>query len=103
MIRRPMILFYVMAFYIFASYIWWMFLLIQKNNELFSAQTELMKLSYIHQNMQVSDMFGSTAYAKITEKHKAQNFMVFGESIVFLLLIFIGTFQIRRGYMQEIN
>jgi two-component system phosphate regulon sensor histidine kinase PhoR len=103
MVRRPMFLFYVMAFYIFASYIWWTFLLSEKNNEVFKEQTELMKVQYIHSNRSFTELLQSPEYHKIVEKNRAQNWMVVSESMVFMLLILIGAIQLHKGFMREVN
>ncbi len=101
--RRPMILFYIVVIYIFTSFIWWTFLLMEKNREIFTERTELMKLHLIQQNISPEKLNDSREFLSEKKKYNAQQTMVIGESAVFLFLILIGAVQLRKSFLKEIN
>jgi two-component system, OmpR family, phosphate regulon sensor histidine kinase PhoR len=93
---RPLLLFYILVFYVLLQFGWWAFLLIKLNNE----NSELRK------ELQEQEFLGKTAVVKQTEEehnrrlHK-QWMMILGEGTVFLLLLSWGIIRTRNSFKQE--
>lgn len=101
-----MVLFYIVVFYVFASYIWWSFLLMQKNTQSFEYHTEMERVKYnVEHNLLISsDAFLSTpAYQALVDTYDRQKWMIRGEGAVFLMLLAAGAFSIRRFLSKEIE
>ncbi len=102
---RPLFLFYLMIGYIVAAYLWWMILLLNKNNDSLVLHTTNAFKEYIITSKEMSfESFKNTAYYKqIYEKHKKQEWMILGEGTVFLLLIIILSWRVIISFKQEID
>ncbi len=101
---RTSLVFFMVAFYIFASYLWWAFLLIQKNDLLLEQTLLNYQLEYnIANDLPKGDKsYLTTAdYGEMIKKHESQKWMVFGEGFVFLFLILAGTMQLYRSFSRE--
>ena len=103
---RTIILFYIVVSYVFASYLWWSFLLSQKNTEAFQYHTEMERIKYNVENQEAmgSDAFlGTAAYQALVDRYDRQKWMIRGEGAVFLLLLGAGAFSVRRYLSKEIQ
>ncbi len=94
--RRPIILFFILAFYILFQFIWWAYLLIELNNEVYEYKIENVSLKPLNEDEK------SKAILALEEKIKDRHWMVFGEGGVFLLLLVWGTFVMVNAYRKEI-
>jgi signal transduction histidine kinase len=79
-IPRPLVIFYLLVLYIFFQFCWWAYLIISLNIELANEQ--------IHSENQLVNK---------------KVLMVFGEGTVFLILLFVGFYQVRKSFMREVE
>lgn len=105
-VSKPIILFYVVVTYVFASYIWWSYLLADKNMLAYEYHLKSARLEYnVEHDLPKDDTleFSKTAkYKIITDRYDRQRFMIVGEGAVFLLLLALGAYSVRRFLMKEI-
>ena len=103
---RPILIFYLLVIYVFASFIWWSYLLLQKNEEAFEERINLKKISYNHQNNleETDEKYLRTAeYAAFHQSYLRQKLMIISEGIVFLLLLWIGSMRLWHTFNKEIT
>ncbi len=93
---RPLFVFYFLIFYIFASYFWWAYLLLNKNKLL------LQERIFIAQN-HVNPNQNLELVSQLNNDYARQRLMIIGEGAVFIILISLGAWQIRRSFLQEIE
>jgi two-component system, OmpR family, phosphate regulon sensor histidine kinase PhoR len=104
--HNAIILFYLMVGYIFASFMWWSYLLYDKNESLYEAQ---INAAYLNHNAAMGftvsfENFQKTkTHDSIVEKHNRQKWMIFGEGSVFLVLLILGTIQLFRTFSKEVS
>ena len=84
---------------------WWSILLFTKNKDAFLAKSELNKIGMVAEGLVQSDkdFFETKVYQKLEAEYKRQEWMILGESIVFVASLIIGVYLINRGYNKEIN
>ena len=103
--NNSLIFFYLLVGYIFASFIWWSYLLYEKNESLVEAQTETAYLKYLafsSSSITFESFKKTEIYSSILEKHDRQKWMILGEGSVFMLLLVFGTFQLFRTFNKEV-
>lgn len=100
---RPMILFYLMIGYVIASYLWWMVLLLNKNEETYLERMQSLEERYEHAGIDQAQIKNSTSYQDITQRYESQRSMVLGEGAVFFLIILIIGWRLLRGFNKEIE
>jgi len=83
---------------------WWSVLLFTNNRDAFLAKSELNKIGMVAEGLVQSDrdFFQTEIYQKLEAEYKRQEWMILGESIVFVLSLIVGVYLINRGYNQEI-
>jgi two-component system, OmpR family, phosphate regulon sensor histidine kinase PhoR len=94
-VRRPLVILYILAFYILFQFCWWAYLLVKLNDEVYQHRIENVKLhSYSPAER--------TAETNILEK-KIDNrrWMVIGEGVVFLSLLAWGVSLTTRAFRKE--
>lgn len=100
-LQRPMFIFYFLVAYIFASFVWWSYLLIKNSNTLFELQKARMEHSVSddpainNQNLLIMQ--------EMEKDHNRQMYMIVGEGIVFFTLLGIAVWRIRRSFRQEMT
>lgn len=102
---RTTFLFYAVVFYVFASYLWWSYLLSTKNDVAFEYRTEMQQLRYNVKHglaLDATDFFETDEYETIQQEHLRQKWMIRGEGLVFLILLSIGTWSVQRFLNKEI-
>lgn len=96
-----------MVGYIFASFIWWSYLLYDKNESLSKAQVEAAYFKHVaekNENALTFEAYKKTNdYNHIINKYDRQKWMIFGEGTVFMLLLVLGTFQLFRTFNKEVS
>lgn len=92
--------------YIFASFIWWSYLLYDKNESLSHAKTEAAYYKYMMSNnnneLTFQQFKNTTTYHSITKKYNRQKWMILGEGTVFMILLILGIYQLFRTYNKEV-
>jgi signal transduction histidine kinase len=101
----PPIVFYVVVFYIFASYMWWSFLLTEKNTMAFETLAQKEQLLFNMQNQLALDdptYYSTVHYQELDAKFNRQKWMIRSEGLVFMLLLALGAWQLMRTFSKEI-
>jgi len=91
--------------YMMIAFAWWTILLHTKNQDTFEAKAEYAKLVMIaNQEIKSEAEFKATPfYQELETKYTRQKWMIFGESIVFIVSLVIGIYLINRGYNEEMK
>lgn len=92
---RPIALFYILVAYVLLQFIWWAYLLINLNLEIFQYKVEL--LNFIHSHTENL----STEKAAFYKSLKSRWAMVFGEGAVFITLLIIGINKTKNAFKKE--
>ena len=97
--RRIKYLSYGLFFYLILALTWWTLLLIVKNNDALNAKVELIKIVAYAQNPDITqDAFMQQAnVVKLKSDYTKQRNMIIGEAAVFIVLLFVGIFQINKS------
>jgi signal transduction histidine kinase len=92
---RPLILFYILVFYVLLQFSWWAYLLIDLNEEIFIQKVELIE----------SKNYSADEISSVKEKHKKELHkrwgMVLGEGSVFLALLLVGIYITNHAFRRE--
>lgn len=104
--NRPIIIFYLLVIYVFASFLWWSYLLLKKNSDAFTDKVMFEKLKY-DRSQQISeasrDYFVSDDYLRLKSSYKRQKIMIVSEGLVFLTLLAIGSIRLWQTFNKEIS
>lgn len=94
---RPLVLFYILVFYVLLQFSWWAYLLIDLNDEVYDYKIELLEAK--HSNLQ------ELANAKkMYDKKLHQRWsMVLGEGGVFLSLLLFGIYRTNLAFKREVE
>ncbi len=99
-IFKPLVVFYILVFYIFASFSWWTYLHMMKNKQVFELEVTQLQLQ---NNRSSADLESSAMYQAYQSKYKKKNRMILGEGLVFSLIIMLGIYRIHYGFQREIS
>ncbi len=96
---------YTVIAYMMLAFAWWSVLLFVKNRDAYMAKRDKDRIVLIARGVVSSDVeyFESDYYKDLTRKYKRQEWMILGESIVFVISLVIGIWLINRGYNKEVN
>lgn len=92
---RPLFWFYILVTYVFVQFLWWGFMMINLNNESVRLKTEINLLKGESPEEVVTN--GNELNKKL---HKRW-LMITGEGAVFISLLIIGIYQIRKTFKKE--
>lgn len=101
--NRSILFFYLLVGYIFASFLWWSYLLYQKNEQTFEAQVFAAKINYEKNSVAVIAFKKTNIYEQILKKHESQKWMILGEGSVFMILLLLGAIQLFRTFNKEVQ
>lgn len=96
---KPLRLFYVLFAYILLFSVWWMYLLYDKNRTAFTEQTEILRLTAA----EGTDFEKSNTFRETQLRYNRQKLMIFTEGSVFLILLLIGLWKVRKVLKAEIK
>jgi len=96
---KPIVIFYFLVIYVFASSIWWMYLLINKNQKLYDEKIANFHLQY---ETPQSNFEQIPAIQEFKKNKERQNFMILSEGLVFMILLALGSLTIRSYINKEI-
>lgn len=102
-LNRPLLIFSVLVIYIFASFIWWSYLLISNNKHTLEQSITLLELQYEARGIATSDPLFQEAKTNLESRYRTQVTMILGEGAVFLVLLGVAVFQIWRSYRTELQ
>ncbi|MFN4124155.1 MAG: sensor histidine kinase [Flavobacteriales bacterium] len=90
-ISRSLLIFYVLVIYVFLQFLWWSYLLFDLNGEVSRLRSEIA--------MMKGEEADALFYAKAL---KNKWLMIFGEGMVFLILLALGIVQTRKTFKKEL-
>ena len=102
-ILRPLNIYYILVTYVFAAAIWWTILHLNNAETIRKLSHEKEEIAYqlsklgensYHENSPTSE--------KIEEEYTTELFQIFGEGIVFFLILILGSYQIHSGMRKEL-
>jgi signal transduction histidine kinase len=91
LMSRSLLIFYVLVIYVFLQFLWWSYLLFDLNGEVSRLRSEIA----IIKGEEADALF----YAKAL---KNKWLMIFGEGMVFLILLALGIVQTRKTFKKEL-
>jgi two-component system phosphate regulon sensor histidine kinase PhoR len=92
---RPLFWFYLLVVYIMIQFIWWSYLMVQLNNEIYHLKTQVNLLQGESSNEIIAN--GNVLNTKL----KTRWIMIASEGSVFIALLLLGIFQIRKTFKKE--
>lgn len=92
---KPLLLFYILVIYVFIQFAWWMFSMFQLNNEIVLLKNELNLLK--GESAEQIILKGN----ELNEKLHKRWLMISGEGAVFVGLLLLGIYQIRKTLKKE--
>jgi hypothetical protein len=78
--RQPLLIFYLLVAYIFASFTWWIFFLVRLSTESYHEKKELTELNYHYQNN--GSFENSPGIQDLEAEYKRKISMIIGEGSV---------------------
>ena len=101
---RLRLLSYAVICYMLIGFSWWIVLLITKNDDAFSAKTQLLKIGLIAEGKVKNDQeFQKTpAFLTLKKDYVKQKWMIVGEAVVLTISLLLGFWLINRGYHKEV-
>jgi signal transduction histidine kinase len=103
--NRLRLLSYVVIGYMLLAFAWWTILLNTKNEEAYTANKEMLRVAMMANGTYTTEAeFRQTErYTNLKDRYKRRQFMIFGESLVFVMSLFIGFWLINKGYRDIIK
>ncbi len=101
--KGSVVLFYVMVVYMFISFSWWTILLLQKNREAYEQEKNVLELISSKNLQSYATLQQAPSYKILEKKFETQKRMILSESVVMMILLMAGTFQLYRTFSQEID
>ena len=92
---KPLFIFYLLVGYVCLQFIWWTFMFIELNNELFTKRAELLIVK------QEQGIVQNETLPDLKEKLNKKWLMIAGEGIVFLMLLILGIIKIHKTFKKE--
>lgn len=99
---NPFNTFYIVFAYILIFSVWWAYLLYDKNETAFEEKIELNEIRY-RQTSGKNDYTATEEFQKLHSKYVRQKFMIITEGAVFILLLLLGFFRVRKVFSEEMK
>jgi len=90
-VSRSLLIFYLLVIYVFLQFLWWSYLLFNLNSEVSQLKAELANLTG-----------GGPSKEFYKNALKNKWLMIFGEGMVFLILLTLGIIQTRKTFKKEL-
>lgn len=90
LVSRSLLIFYVLVVYVFLQFLWWSYLLFNLNGEVSQLKAEIALLKGEDNNMLI-----------YSQALRNKWLMIFGEGMVFLILLSLGIIQTRKTFKKE--
>nr|MBS0037041.1 HAMP domain-containing histidine kinase [Saprospiraceae bacterium] len=103
--QKLRLLSYVVIAYMLLAFAWWTILLNTKNEEAYTAKKESLKISMMVDGTYTTEaeFIQTEKYTALKDRYKRRQLMIFGESLVFVISLFIGFWLINKGYRDIIK
>ncbi len=91
--------------YMMIAFAWWSVLLYLKNEDAFRSKVDNIALIMAAKKevKNAAEFRNTVQYKELERKYKRQEWMIFGEGIVFIISLVIGVWLINRGYNEEMK
>jgi two-component system phosphate regulon sensor histidine kinase PhoR len=91
--------------YMLLAFSWWSVLLFYKNQDAFRAKAELMRIVKVAEGVYDSekDFLASEDYRQLRKEYRRQEYMIYGEAGMFVVILLLGMWLINRSYHKEIQ
>lgn len=91
------ILIYLLGFYVLIQFVWWAYMLVNLNGEIYSLKHEMLTLSELATPEQLIQK------AELDQKLTLRVWMVLGEGAVFIFILLAGFWAVRRSITKELH
>lgn len=92
---RPLVIFYLLVFYVVLQFCWWAYLLVDLNREVYQYKTEIVELKHSDEATRAND------HTLFQKKLHNRWIMIAGEGAVFISLLLFGINQTRKAFRKE--
>ncbi|TVR80232.1 MAG: GHKL domain-containing protein [Chitinophagaceae bacterium] len=97
-------LFYTLVVYTILAFVWWGYLIWDKNDEAYHLAVENARLEYLLSGETNTDIFyESEQYSQLSSRHKRQRLMIAGEGIVLFVLLILGIWRLKTTLFREVE
>jgi signal transduction histidine kinase len=95
----------VVIVYMLLAFSWWSVLLYTKNQDAFRAKAELLKIGMVAEGVIQSseEFYQSKRYLNLKKQYRRQEWMILGETVVFVIILLVGMWLINRAYHREMQ
>jgi signal transduction histidine kinase len=103
--KRLRLFLYAGAAYILIAFMWWTLLLFRKTDEAWRTQVALLQSEMSRNEVILDDntFLQTPQYQAILQKHKKQNWMIWGEGSVLFIGLLVGVWIIHRSFFKEME
>ncbi|MCF8464454.1 MAG: HAMP domain-containing histidine kinase [Flavobacteriales bacterium] len=91
------VLIYFLGFYVLIQFVWWAFMLVELNTEIYTLKLEMLSVSELAGPEQLIQK------AELDQKLTLRIWMVLGEGAVFVFILLLGFWAVRRSIAKELN
>lgn len=99
---RYFLFFHVVFIYIIASFIWWSYLLHKNNYENYHEIINREETIFLQSGRNLSDFYSTAIYISLHSDFRRTELMLYGEGVVFIGLITLGFWRMRKTFREEI-
>ncbi len=99
---RYFLFFHVVFVYIIASFIWWSYLLHKNNYENYNEIIKREEAIFLQKGRNLSEFYTTAIYLKLHSEFKRTELMLYGEGVVFIGLITLGFWRMRKTFREEV-
>jgi K+-sensing histidine kinase KdpD len=92
---RPLFLFYILVGYVLVQFVWWSYLMVEQNNEIYQLKSEINLLR--HEDPQLVIEQGNELEKKLHHRWM----MIAGEGAVFIVLLVVAFLRVRNTFNKE--
>ena len=92
---RPLLVFYILVSYVLIQFVWWSYLLIEQNNELYTLKKSFNLLTYNDPQLIIEE--GNALEKRLHYRWM----MIVGEGMVFFTLLIIAFIRVRGTFKRE--
>ena len=99
---RYFLFFHVVFIYIIASFVWWSYLLHKNNYENYNEIIKREQTIFLQSGRKISDFYSTAIYTSLHSDFKRTELMLYGEGVVFIGLITLGFWRMRKTFREEV-
>lgn len=95
----------IVIIYLLLAFIWWAMLLHLKNRDAFQAKAELMGIGMAAEGIIKTreDLLEQPQYQELKRKYEHQEWMIYGEGLVFIVSLIYGIYMINKSHFVKVN